>query len=534
MTMPTLREPVYPVLLSNIIVIGLVVGELLALSLLYQHSFTFTCRDVLPDGFCAFAGRIVPRVLAVLAGLLLFSFAYRRDIARLFSAPAALGAGLGLNLLGFAFILAPWFVLNDDSGQGIIAAGAVSWIGGGLLAAVGIALILAPVQAWSSLFRTHWQTLSVILVMGMAMPEIGDQLMPLWRIEAVTEGTFSLVIAVLTLIGYEVLSDAPTKAIGTQDWAVLVGPQCSGVEGFLLITLFLTLYIALFRRELRFPNILVLYPIGILLSGAFNVLRISVLIMIGLEGHEDLAVGAFHSHAGWLAFTTLALLFIFVSRTVPWFNAVSVAQETKVAGPPRFLQDPMVVQILPFIVFMASALVVSTLSASPGVHYPWRALAMGAVLALIWPALRALPWRIDPVSVAVGALIGAGWIITGPDAGDPPFGALAGGALALWFVARIVGTTLFVPILEELFFRKYLLDKLAPSGTGWRMVLAVVVTSGLFALLHDRWIEAGIAGLLFAGLVWRSRNVTDAILAHAVANGMIAAWAFAFGAWHII
>jgi membrane protease YdiL (CAAX protease family) len=66
------------------------------------------------------------------------------------------------------------------------------------------------------------------------------------------------------------------------------------------------------------------------------------------------------------------------------------------------------------------------------------------------------------------------------------------------------------------------------------MIAAVVISTALFALLHDRWIVAAIAGLVFAGLAWRSRNITDAILAHGVANGLIALFAFATGAWHIL
>ena len=100
--------------------------------------------------------------------------------------------------------------------------------------------------------------------------------------------------------------------------------------------------------------------------------------------------------------------------------------------------------------------------------------------------------------------------------------------------ARLVGTTVFVPVIEELFFRGDLLERFSPSGRGWSMILAIVVSTAFFAVLHDRWIVAAIAGLVFAGLVWRSRNVTDAIVAHAVANGVIALWALTTDAWHIL
>lgn len=515
------------------IVLGLIVAELLIISLLYQHDFVFTCRDAAPAWFCGFAGRIVPRALGVMAGLALFVLARRDALRTLLDAPGPRRAGLILNGAGFALVLAPWLLrLNDDSAAMTVAAASVSWAVGGVLTVGGLALILAPLSAWRVLWGRHGLALGVLFAVGLALPELADRLQPLWRVEAVTDATFSAVVAALSWLGYAVQSFPSEKIIGTDGFFVAVGPQCSGVEGFMLITVFLTLYMALFRRELRFPHVLALFPIGLVLSFLFNILRITLLLVIGIEGQPELAVGAFHSHAGWLAFTTLSILLILASRSVSVFMRDEVSQASLTLPP--YFRDPAVTRILPFIVFMASALLASTLSTEPSLLYPWRALAMGAVLALFWPMLRALPWRIDPLALGAGVVIAVMWIFVAPDTGDAPYGALAGGALALWLVARILGTTLFVPIIEELFFRDYLMSRIAPAGKGWPMAAAVVITTALFALLHDRWIVAAIAGLIFAGLVWRSRNITDAILAHGVANGLIALFAFATGAWHIL
>lgn len=507
-------------------------AELLAISLLYQHGFDFTCRAVAPVWFCALAGRIVPRVLAVLAVLAIFVVARRSYVASLLAEPGAVGAGLALNLAGFALILAPWFGVGDKSAPAVVAAAALSWSMGGLLAAAGAALFVAPWSAWRKLISGNAVALTVLLAIGFTLPELSDQLQPLWRIEAITDVTFFATLWVLGLLGYVVSALPAEKIIGTDAFAVAVGPQCSGVEGFMLITVFLALYMGLFRKDLRFPHALVLFPVGLLLSWVFNVFRISLLLVIGFEGQPDLAIGAFHSHAGWLSFTLLSLLLIMTSRAVPWLRRDAGAERTLTLPP--FLSDPAVVRILPFIVFMASALLASTWSQSPGELYLWRALAMGAALALVWPALRNLAWRLDLLSVAVGLAIAALWIVTGPESGDAPYGSLTGAAFLLWLVARIVGTTVFVPVIEELFFRDYLISRIAPSGRGIMLGVALVVSTAAFAALHDRWIVAAIAGALFAALVWRSRNVTDAIVAHATANGVIALFALITGAWHIL
>lgn len=523
-----MRLPIGPLGL----VLGLIAAELLVLSLAYQHNFDFTCRAVLPEALCAGISRAVPRALGVLGALALFGFARAGALRALLAVPGPLGLGLGLNAAGVALALLPWVLLSDASPVPVIVAGALAWLVGAALIVGGLALVLAPAASWAQLGRTQGGILAVLILAGLALPEVAMLLFPIWNNEAVTEVTFAAVVQVLTALGYVVITFPEEKGIGAGEFFVAVGPQCSGVEGFLLITVFLTLYIGLFRRELRLPHVLILYPIGLVVSWLFNVARISVLLVIGLEGQPELAIGAFHSHAGWLSFTLLSLLLILVSRFVPWFRRP--AEAPALALPP-FLRDPAVVQILPFLVFMASALLASTFSESPALVYPLRALAMAAVLALVWPGLRALPWRVDALAVGSGLAIGAMWIVTasGSDAG-PPFAGLAGAALALWIVARVVGTTLLVPVIEEVFFRGYLMERLAPSGAGWRAALAVLVSAGLFALLHDRWAEALVAGVVFGALVWRSGNVTDAILSHAVANGSIALWVLATGAWHII
>ena len=55
-----------------------------------------------------------------------------------------------------------------------------------------------------------------------------------------------------------------------------------------------------------------------------------------------------------------------------------------------------------------------------------------------------------------------------------------------------------------------------------------------FALLHGRWIEAGLAGVIFSMLYIRQGRLADAITAHAVANALIAVVAAWRGDWTLI
>ncbi|HET7409755.1 MAG TPA: CAAX prenyl protease-related protein, partial [Paracoccaceae bacterium] len=112
-----------------------------------------------------------------------------------------------------------------------------------------------------------------------------------------------------------------------------------------------------------------------------------------------------------------------------------------------------------------------------------------------------------------------------------------GWALAAWAVCRLLGTALVVPVVEELLFRSYLVEKLdlrARLGPILGLTLAVAVSTALFAALHDRWIAAAMSGLVFAGFALRRGRITDAIWCHAAANAVIGIYALISGQWSLI
>ena len=130
----------------------------------------------------------------------------------------------------------------------------------------------------------------------------------LWR--PLARYTFSLVGGILGLIYPHVVSNPAKLIIGTPTFKVAIAPQCSGYEGVGLLLAFLTFYLWLFRRELRFPGALVMLPLGAAAIWLVNALRIVVLIIIGTSGWPAIALGGFHSQAGWLAFNAVGLAFV--------------------------------------------------------------------------------------------------------------------------------------------------------------------------------------------------------------------------------
>ena len=514
---------------------GLFVVELAAIGTIFKHSIDFTCLDNWPLRACAGASGTMVAIYCMLGALALLWMLAPQPFRTLTAQAGARFWPLAINLVGALIALIPIAFLVEGSGTSSLIPAFSFWSFGMALMLVGLGLFIAPLPRWKAFLVQNWTRLLPVLVVGALAPSFATVIRPLWRLDTIADWTFDAVAWVVRLLGYDILTNPELKNIGTEEFFISVAPQCSGVEGFALVTLFVTLYVSLFRQDLRFLRAFLLYPIGLLASAAFNVLRIAILLIIGLEGNPELAVGGFHSHAGWLMFTLVALGLIALAQAVPALQKAHTGAERVVSAPLPLFQDPMVAKILPFAVFMLSALLASAFSSTPALHYPARVILMGITLALFWQIYIRLPWRLDPVALAAGAVIGLYWVMIPVAPTDvAPYGALAGAALIGWYVMRGIGTVILVPIIEELFFRDYLETRLRlGTGLAWK-VLAAVLTAILFAALHDRWAEAFAAGLIFSFVAQRRGNITDAIVAHAVANAIVYATALITGNLAII
>ncbi len=103
-------------------------------------------------------------------------------------------------------------------------------------------------------------------------------------------------------------------------------------------------------------------------------------------------------------------------------------------------------------------------------------------------------------------------------------------------VVRWVGASLMVPVMEELFWRSFLMrwidnpdfERVKPEDITPK---AMVLSSLVFMLAHTQWLGALIAGLLYAWLYKKTRSLWAAVLAHAVTNGVLGAWVVFSGHW---
>jgi exosortase E/protease (VPEID-CTERM system) len=332
----------------------------------------------------------------------------------------------------------------------------------------------------------------------------------------------------LQLLGEEVRVEESAFLIHVGSISVSIALECSGFEGLGLALAFTSAYLAVFRRELRFPQVLLLPPLAALVAWLVNVARIAVLVQLAANGWSSLAVAGFHSVAGTLAFCALALGIVALSRRLRFF-ALGAAEPRPLFVAAR--GDSTAAHLVPFLLGVAVGMIARAFQERlPSIdlvrlllvvgalvyfrrEYHWRPrislglpLLCGTAAAAIWLALPTLLGIGDAREVRV------------PEGGWTPLG----------FAARHLGYLLVFPLAEELAFRQYLMRRL--THLNWFAIeprqvtmLAWFLSSAAFGLLHGQWAAATIAGALYGLLYLRRGSLAEVFLAHALTNTLLVA-----------
>lgn len=105
-----------------------------------------------------------------------------------------------------------------------------------------------------------------------------------------------------------------------------------------------------------------------------------------------------------------------------------------------------------------------------------------------------------------------------------------GSALAWFFiVVRIAGSSLLVPVLEEVFWRSFVYRFVASRDFNQEPLnrfhpVALIVTAILFGFEHQQWLAGILCAFVYQGLVLWKNRLGDAITAHAITNFLLGVW----------
>lgn len=90
--------------------------------------------------------------------------------------------------------------------------------------------------------------------------------------------------------------------IGVNNFVVNIGKVCSGIESILLFTFLYLIIFFLDRKKINYKRMLLIYPLGLFGVFIVNIIRIFLLLLIGILYSPTIAVGVFHTNAGWILF----------------------------------------------------------------------------------------------------------------------------------------------------------------------------------------------------------------------------------------
>jgi exosortase E/protease (VPEID-CTERM system) len=297
-----------------------------------------------------------------------------------------------------------------------------------------------------------------------------------------------------------------------------------------------------FRAHLRFPQAFCLIPIGIAAIWVLNAVRIALLVSIGAHVSPAMALEGFHSWSGWITFVAATAGIMVAARQSAF---IFVAPQGRAQPADEENSRRVVAYLAPFAAFMAARIVASAAAPYEQWLYPLTVAAVGAALWWFRRDYAHLMQRVSWVSVACGLAVGIAWIVTDPQQPSqsslgPWLASLPAALAAGWLALRALGSALLIPIAEELAFRGYLCRFLERSATRFHLtpgqvrLIALLVSSAAFGLLHERYVAAALAGAVYAALMYRTNRLSDPIAAHMASNAAIVLWSIAAGQWTLL
>ncbi len=186
----------------------------------------------------------------------------------------------------------------------------VSWV----LYLLGV-VVLALVIYSPSFFRQTYFSMFVFSIIASFFYILTTLLWQVWYYMSI--GVAKIVVWIFSLFTSQTSLQVTQldPIVRLQTFTVIIGPPCSGIES---LSMFFGLWLLLFVYEQDklnlFRSIVVLF-IGLVGAYVLNVFRVMLILIVGTY-NPKVAVGMFHSQAGWVLFSVFILILLYF--LYPW------------------------------------------------------------------------------------------------------------------------------------------------------------------------------------------------------------------------
>ncbi len=181
--------------------------------------------------------------------------------------------------------------------------------------------------------------------------------------------------------------------------------------------------------------------------------------------------------------------------------------------------------------------------------YPIKALLVAGLLIFFWRKYTELHFndfknlRHTVASILLGLLVFVLWVnmdwgiaTFGESQGFDPFLIDDVTTRNIMIFSRLFGAALVVPIMEELFWRSFMLRYIITADfmtirIGTYTLTSFLICAVLFGLEHNLFLAGIMAGVAYSVLLYWSKSIYQCILAHAVTNLVLGIYVLKTGYW---
>lgn len=180
--------------------------------------------------------------------------------------------------------------------------------------------------------------------------------------------------------------------------------------------------------------------------------------------------------------------------------------------------------------------------------YPVKITLVTVALVVLWKhysevRFKGISVSDTALSVMVGLVVFVLWInmdwpfaVFGEMEGYDP-GISGGGTTPLALLGvRLFGASVIVPLMEEIFWRSFLLryiinpDFMAVQ-IGRFTAVSFVISTVLFGLEHNMFLAGMMAGAAYTLLLYRTKSIAQCVIAHGITNLALGIYVINTGQW---
>ena len=204
-------------------------------------------------------------------------------------------------------------------------------------------------------------------------------------------------------------------------------------------------------------------------------------------------------------------------------------------------------RVFPFAVFMTFVILESTFTSDVYLIYIVKSIVVGLILLHFRSKYSEInlsaSFKDICAAVAVGVVVFILWInmtwdfaILGEPRNSNPYRLLSSGTLTIAIFFRIYGSSVVVPVMEELFWRSFLIrwidnNDFLSVKIGTFTLRSFVITVLLFGSEHSLWLAGIAAGIIYNLFLYYRKSIFLCIISHSVTNIILSIYVLYSGRW---